>query len=308
MKKLLAVALALALFSCRGGDNAQGNEPQKENIGIALELEPAYAKTPGFSSAMIYPDSIVVVVDSAAHSYIIDKEKSFESVESPDYLWNFVVSAKDENCPPYDTIIVQRRMTDIFGEKGEWDKDRCLFSSQGKAFAANIKNEPEIPRKLFSVYPESKPFPKMVMENLKFYYVYNADSAAVPAFISSAKNIVIKDNKISFSDGEKTTDLEIIPLSDYEEVYSEGYNWLFYTKETENCPVLRFKLNAGFDFEKKLLKPEERWISLNVKDMGNFHFDFRSWDNLKRRICVTYPTEEEFQSTMEEGILPDLSE
>ena len=310
MKKLVLAVLALALFSCRGGENAQGNEPQKEkeNTGIFLDLEPAYANSHGYSSATIYPDSIIVVVDSVAHTFLIDKEKSFESIESPDYLWNFVVKGKSENCPPYDTITVERRMTDIFGEKSKWDKDRCLFSGKGDVSAATIKNEPDIPRQMFAAYPQSKPFPELVFENVKFYIGYQVDSAKVPSFCYTTKTIVIKDNKISFSDGEKTEELEMIPLSDYENVYSEGYDWNFSTKETGNCPLLRFRLNAGFDFERKQLKPKERWITIYVGDVGYFQFDFCSWDNLKRRLSVSYPTEEDFQTTMEEGIYPDYSD
>lgn len=310
MKKLVLAALVLALFSCRGGENTQGAEPQKENenTGIFLDLEPAYANSHGYSSATIYPDSIIVVVDSVAHTFFIDKEKSFESIESPDYLWNFVVKGKSENCPPYDTITVERRMTDIFGEKSKWDKDRCLFSGKGDVSAATIKNEPDIPRQMFASYPQSKPFPELLMENAKFYNIYRKDSSEIPSFLWPVNRVVIKDNKITFSGGENDVVLEMVPLSDYEQVYSEGYNWVFTTKATDKYPALKVTLNAGFDFEKKELKPKERWISLFLDDIGEIQFDFQSWDNLKRRICVSYPTEEEFQSTMEEGILPDLSE
>ena len=310
MKKLVLAALSLALFSCRGGENTQGAEPQKENenTGIFLDLEPAYANSHGYSSATIYPDSIIVVVDSVAHTFFIDKEKSFESIESPDYLWNFVVCGKDESCPPYDTITVERRMTDIFGEKSKWDKDRCLFSGKGDVSAATIKNEPDIPRQMFAAYPQSKPFPELLMENAKFYNIYRKDSSEIPSFLWPVNRVVIKDNKITFSGGENDVVLEMVPLSDYEQVYSEGYNWVFTTKATDKYPALKVTLNAGFDFEKKELKPKERWISLFLDDIGEIQFDFQSWDNLKRRICVSYPTEEEFQSTMEEGIYPDYSD
>ena len=84
MKKLLAAALALALFSCRGGENGQetGNQAENESDkGIALQLERIYTQSPFNMSATIYPDSIVVVKDSVCSTYIIDKEKSYETVE-----------------------------------------------------------------------------------------------------------------------------------------------------------------------------------------------------------------------------------
>ena len=308
---LVALAgLALAVSSCRGGQN-NGNEVQN-NIptqkGIDLQMETVYTDNPVSLSATIFPDSIVVVRDSVPHTYVIDKEKSFESIDIMDYVWNFVVSGKGSDCPPCDTISIDMYMTDLYGEKSKWDYDRLILHNGENSTYCRILNEPEIPRRLFANYPESKPFPELVMENTRFYYGYQVDSAKVPGFISAVKRVVIKDNTISFSDGEKTTTLEMIPLSDRESVYSEGYDWYFLTKKTETCPGLSFNLNAGFDFERKQLKPEERWISMYIKDIGEIQFDFRSWDNLKRKISVYYPSEQEFQNTMEEGILPDYSD
>ena len=313
------VGLALAVSSCRGGQNS-GNESQ--NIpstldtqeesplqkGITLELKNAYRDILKVTSATIFADSIVVVCDSVPHTYLIDKEKSFESIEIVDYKWTFVVTGKGEGCPPLDSIEVEMFMKDIYADKERMNSDCCLFWNKSDAQMCYIKNDVEIPRRMFARYPESRPFPELVMENTRFYYGYQVDSAKVPDFISAVKRVVIKDNTISFSDGEKTTTLEMIPLSDREGVYSEGYDWYFLTKKTEFCPELSFNLNAGFDFERKQLKPEERWISLYIKDIGEIQFDFRSWDNLKRKISVYYPSEQEFQNTMEEGILPDCSD
>ncbi|MBR5074546.1 MAG: hypothetical protein IKX26_04870 [Bacteroidales bacterium] len=318
---LMALAsLALVASSCHGGqNNNNGTEGQETSSvetqevsalqkGIALELKNAYRDIFKVSSATFFADSIVVVCDSVPHTYIIDKEKSFESVEIVDYKWTFVVSGKGEGCPPLDSIEVEVFMKDIYADKERMNSDCCLFWNKSDAQMCYIKNDVEIPRRMFAKYPESRPFPELVMENTRFYYGYQVDSAKVPGFISAVKRVVIKDNTISFSDGEKTTTLEMVPLSDRENVYSEGYDWYFLTKETETCPGLSFNLNAGFDFERKQLKPEERWISLYIKDIGEIQFDFRSWDNLKRKISVYYPSEQEFQNTMEEGILPDCSD
>ena len=321
---LMALAcLALVAYSCRGGQN-NGNENGTETQntpstvelqevsplqkGIALELRNAYRDILKVTSATIYADSIVVVCDSVPHTYLIDKEKSSESIEIVDYLWTFVVNGKDADCPHLDSIEVGIFMKDIYGDKERVNSDRCLFWNKDDGQFCYIKNDVVIPRRMFARYPESKPFPELVMENTKFYYGYQVDSAKVPEFISAVKRVVIKDNTISFSDGDKTTTLEMIPLSDYETVYSEGYDWHFSTKATDICPVLRVDLNAGFDFERKQIKPEERWISLYIKDIGEIQFDFRSWDNLKRKISVYYPSEEAFQTQMEEGILPDYSD
>lgn len=309
----LLACFILALSSCRGGQNngveAQNSPAVEDSLkGIELQLKTTYTYNPVPLSATIYPDSIVVVRDGASQIYTIDKEKSFERVDCKDYVWYFMVSARSENCLPCDTIKLELQMTDIYKEKSEWDYDRCCFLYGDSSVYCRVLNEPEIQKGLFADHPESKPFPELVMENARFYYGYQVDSAKVPGFISAVKRVVIKDNTISFSDGEKTTTLEMIPLSDHEDVYSEGYNWNFETKATDFCPQLAITLNAGFDFERKLYKPEQRWISLFLKDIGEIQFTFKSWDNLKRMISVSYPSEHEFQVTMEEGILPDYSD
>ena len=153
MKKLVLAALSLALFSCRGGENTQGAEPQKENenTGIFLDLEPAYANSHGYSSATIYPDSIIVVVDSVAHTFFIDKEKSYETVEFQKYIWNFIVSGKGETSLPWDTIVVDKYRTEIFGEKRQWDMDRFILKTkEGHYF--QIQNEFDLQRRMFVNY------------------------------------------------------------------------------------------------------------------------------------------------------------
>ena len=133
MKKLFAAALVLALFSCRGGENGQGTGNQTENEGdkgIALQLERIYTQSPFNMSATIYPDSIVVVKDSVCSTYIIDKEKSYETVEIQKYIWNFIVSGKGETSLPCDTIVVEKYRTEIFGEKRKWDMDRFILKTK----------------------------------------------------------------------------------------------------------------------------------------------------------------------------------
>ena len=171
MKKLFAAALVLALFSCRGGENGQGTGNQTENEsdkGIALQLERIYTQSPFNMSATIYPDSIVVVKDSVCSTYIIDKEKSYETVEIQKYIWNFIVSGKGETSLPCDTIVVDKYRTEIFGEKRKWDMDRFILKTkEGHYF--QIQNEFDLQRRMFANYPESKPFPELLMENAKFY-------------------------------------------------------------------------------------------------------------------------------------------
>ena len=305
--------LAFAAVSCRGGQN-NGTETQNSTAvedgqkGIELQLKTTYTHNPVPLSATIYPDSIVLVRDGASQVYTIDKEKSFERVDCKDYLWYFMISGRSENCLPCDTIVLELQMTDIYKEKSEWDYDRCMFLYGDSSVYCRVLNEPAIQKRLFADHPESKPFPELVMDDAKFYNVLDLDTAKIPSFLLPVKRVVIKDNKIIFSDGEKTTELEMIPLSDHEDVYSEGYDWNFETKATDFCPQLSITLNAGFDFERKLYKPEQRWITLFLKDIGEIQFTFKSWDNLKRMISVSYPSEHEFQVTMEEGILPDYSD
>ena len=305
-KVFLAVMCMLALYACK--DTPEEVEVKEQPL--VAHLVPSYERTdPVFDSLAVYQDSLLLFKEGKVYSYNIDKENSYEDINDRHYNWNYVVTAADPESPQFKKICIRKFQTEFYGPKDQWnDDDVWLTAPDDKSYSFDIKNEISPVRKTFAKYPESKPFPEWVMENCKFYYEYGADTASVPAVIKNAKQIVIKDYSMILSGDNGSVELKRVPLSDFETVYCEGYDWHFITEETPDIPSLKVNLNAGFDFVKHQLKPEERWITLYIDKMGHYDFDFKSWENLVRKVSVCYPTDEEFENTMEEGILPDYSD
>ena len=100
--------------------------------------------------------------------------------------------------------------------------------------------------------------------------------------------------------------MEIFPLSDNESVYAEGYNWIFTTKPNGDIPRLQWKVNTTFPDRWNDIREKDRWAGLNIDMCGYFDVDFHSWNNLKRKMFINCPTDENYQRTMEEGVLPDI--
>ena len=111
---------------------------------------------------------------------------------------------------------------------------------------------------------------------------------------------------VTVNDGAKSVDLEIYPLSDNESVYAEGYNWIFMTKPNGNIPRLQWEVTTGFPDDWNDVLEKDRWANLNINNCGYYDVDFHSWKNLKRKMFINYPTDEQYQNTMEEGVLPDV--
>lgn len=313
MKKIvyLAVIAIFVLASCKdSGQQKQPDNTPAEGQAAVLDLEFVYGDTLQITSLAVYPDSLVVTNGGVNYAYAIDKENSYEEIEPRYYIWNYAVNAVDPQAVPFAKIAVKKFMTDIFGEKGNWDRDDVLFwKNDGKgADTYTLKNEISLGRKILGSYPESQPYPEMVMENADFVFAYGIDTAKVPGIVRNAKTLVIKDRTFTLSDGKDSVVLNIIPLSDYETVYSEGYDWYFTTEATDKLPSMQIQLNSGFDFVRQQSQPENRWIALYIGDYGYYNFDFKSWENLQRKLSVCYPSDEDFNHTMEEGILPDVSD
>ena len=308
MKKrfLLAAVGALALCACTHRD------PQDKVQPLVAHLEPSYESTmPLADSLAVFPDSIVVFKDGTEHSYVVDKENSYEEINLDHYVWNYVVKAGSPDCPDIVKISIRKYLTEFYGPKDRWNQDNVWFTGAQDPEKVNvfkITNEVSPSRMTFAKYPESQPYPEWIMENARFHFQYGIDSSSVPAVVRNATRVVIKDRSVFLSSDQGSVELKIVPLSDYETVYAEGYDWHFITEAAGELPSMKFDMNAGFDFVRLQIKPEERWICLYIDKMGNFNFDFRSWENLKRKVSVYYPSDEDFESTMEEGILPDCSD
>ena len=88
-------------------------------------------------------------------------------------------------------------------------------------------------------------------------------------------------------------DLAIYPLSDNEKVYSEGYEWIFITKPNGDIPRLQWEVSTCFPDSWNYTAEKDRWTDLSISDCGYYDVDFHSWKNLKRKMFINYPTDED---------------
>lgn len=328
MKKLSLMLIAATLFSC--GNNSTNSTQNAENQSAETKTEqsqPEQKKSvaslkmkknraddpsvPNITMLKITADSLFIIQDDKELAYKIDRKKSKETVNEPYkyYVWNFSIEKSNAQLPDFQEIQVQQYMPEIYGEPDQFSSNLCFITakSNGGDEAMNSYTITEIQglnRKLLDNYPQSKPYPELVFDVNKFNAFQNT-KAQMPDFVVNAKKITVKGSKITFFDGTKSTDLEILPLSDLENVYSEGYNWLFVTKAENGMPSVEWNINTGFPTRWAEVPENERGSMLTIQDCGYFDVKFKSWDNLKRGISACYPNDQVYEDIMEQGVLPD---
>ena len=320
MKKisLFLLACATILASC-GGSNQNQNTTNTDSAAVEAQAQQAaFVKLhkwsndcPNITGLKITADTLYITQDGKDLAYKIDRDKSCEKVEFKKYEWIFAVSKCDAQAADYKQITVMSHLTDIYGEPAEYEEDLCCFNTQEDkeclfTHACEVDDIQGLDRQHFANYPVSKPMPELVFDTKMFTAYSFKDVIPAPEIIANAKKITIKGSAVTVSDGAKSVDLEIYPLSDNEQVYSEGYNWIFTTKPNGDILRLQWKVNTYFPDRWNDTPEKDRWANLSVNNCGYFDVDFHSWKNLKRKMFVNYPTDEEYQKTMEEGVLPDV--
>lgn len=322
MKKISIILLACAamLVSCGGGNNINNTantdsatiETNAQQTAI-VKLHKWSNDCPNITALRITADSLYVIQDGKDFAYKIDRDKSCEKVDFKKYEWIFAVSKCDAQTPDYKQITVMSHLTEIYGEPVEYEEDLCYFDTKEDkqrifTHACEVDEIQGLDRQYFANYPVSKPMPELVFDTKKFsaYSITNAIPA--PEIIANAKKISIKDSTVTVNDGAKSLDLAIYPLSDNEMVYSEGYKWIFITKPNGDIPRLQWEVSTCFPDSWNNTAEKDRWTDLSIGDCGYYDVDFHSWKNLKRKMFINYPTDEEYQKTMDEGVLPDVSD
>lgn len=322
MKKISLIlwACAAMLVSCGGGNNTNNTANTDSAVVETNDQQAAIVKLhkwsndcPNITGLKITADSLYVTQDGKDFAYKIDRDKSCEKVEFEKYEWIFAVSKCNAQTPDYKQITVMSHLTEIYGEPDEYEEDLCCFDTKEDkerlfTHACEVDGIQGLDRQHFANYPVSKPMPELVFDTKMFsaYSITNAIPA--PEIIANAKKISIKDSTITVDDGSKSVDLAIYPLSDNERVYSEGYEWIFITKPNGDIPRLQWEVNTSFPDSWNDIPEKERWVNLSIDKCGYYDVDFHSWKNLKRKMFINYPTDEEYQRTMEEGIYPDVED
>ena len=314
---LFLLGYATMFVSC-GGSNNTNNTSNTDSAAEIKTQQPAIVKLhkwsngcPNITGLKITADTLYVTQDGKDFAYKIDRDKSSEKVEFKKYEWIFVVSKCDAQALDYKQINVMSHLSEIYGEPDQFDDNLCYFDTKEDkqrmfTHACEIDDIQGLKRQFFANYPVSKPMPELVFDTKKFTAYSLKDAIPAPEIIANAKKISIKGSTVTVNDGTKSVDLEIYPLSDNESVYAEGYDWIFTTKPHGNIPRLQWEVNTGFPDDWNDVLEKDRWANLNINNCGYYDVDFHSWKNLKRKMFINYPTDEQYQNTKDEGVLPDV--
>ena len=314
---LFLLACATMLVSCGGSNNTNNTSNTdsaaeiKTQQSVIVKLHKWSNGCPNITGLKITADTLYVTQDGKDFAYKIDRDKSSEKVEFKKYEWIFVVSKCDAQALDYKQINVMSHLSEIYGEPDQFDDNLCYFDTKEDkqhlfTHACEIDDIQGLKRQFFANYPVSKPMPELVFDTKKFTAYSLNDAIPAPEIIANAKKISIKGSTVTVNDGTKSVDLEIYPLSDNESVYAEGYDWIFTTKPNGNIPRLQWEVNTGFPDDWNDVLEKDRWANLNINNCGYYDVDFHSWNNLKRKMFINYPTDEQYQNTKDEGVLPDV--
>lgn len=141
--------------------------------------------------------------------------------------------------------------------------------------------------------------PELVFDNLEFHGL--SDATNVAPVVANAKKIVFKGDKMTISDGKNETVCQLDLKSSSEEANPDAYYWIFSTIGNDNLPETNVSIQAEYE-EACIARnedPKERPISLFFEGMGHLYpKKFNSWDNLKRKLTKSYPSDEEYEQTI----------
>lgn len=331
MKQLSLIAVAALLMSCGGGSqNQTATETAADSTSTAasneqptteyvLSLDTQTSGAAPLATVRITDNNVTInQKDGKSFDYKVNRAQSGESIYNDFYQWTFAIERLSPDAPDFVTMEICDYMTEIYGEPSQFTHNTCILVTpayrEGEGFndgegLSYITNKIELPRQYFDKYPTSEPYPELVFEATKFTHYDDGGAHPLPDVIANAKKISVIDSKLTATDGANSIDLEIMPLSDYERVYSEGYVWGFTTKPAGDTPSLQWEINTGFPDGWSDIPEDERWVNVVISDCGYYsNVKFHSWSNLKRKMSVCYPDDDEYQTTMDEGVYPDVEE
>lgn len=306
MKKhlLLFSAAALFLASCGGGPIKSGTLYSYDVTKSDAFENTDLSTMPDISNISVQGNYVTIKIGEKEYDYTIDKKESFEGVLSTSsdyYTYVCYVNKYQSDAPDLKRVRIHKFMTD-FLVRGEGDFDYFSLISQNDDFYPyEIKGSVDIPPHFFASYDETD-LPEL--EATKVTYIYNPDATdidQVPSAIKDATGFVIKGTTFTLTDGTNSTTLPIFDCSDKESMSGKYYQYSFYTKATNGCPKMFFMMAEN---------PESGSIMAFIdneetgKELGGFtitHNDFKSWENLKRKICVCYPIEEDYEKWAKEN-------
>ena len=303
MKKnlLLFSVAALMLASC-GGPIKTG--PQYTlNITKATDITDIdTAKMPAFSSVSIQGDYLTLKEGAIEYDYRIQKDKSFEAVmynTSAYYSFFIYVEKYSADAPNLKYVRINEFM-DEYMTRQEHNTDYvAVITANDDFYPYDIKGKIDLPRQFFPIHDETD-LPLLKAENVDyFWYQDETDTAKVPDLIKAVTEFTIKDSTFTIGFGGQKYALPIYPCSDQETLGSKYYVYSFYTKPANGLPNLYVSMWKNKDGDLQVFVDDKD----NDLELGGFivaQDDFKSWDNLGRKICVCYPADEEYNDWLKE--------
>ena len=308
MKKFIFAALvAVGLMSCGVEVVKTGPEYSFELVKSADFEDVDTSKLLDIGGIKVQGDYVSIEQFGTYYDYKIDKVNSYECVEpgSPAYYaWWFFIEKVSPAAFNYDALMVKKYMDESWGEDPEMTDYVNIFEkgynkNGGYCRPYDVKGRVDIPRHFLPNYSETK-LPEIQFSDFDFRTAMDYDSKKMPVVLADAKSIVIKGTNVEISDGTKTVKLDIYPYSD-RELFGEDdpdffYTYRFVTKAAEGFPKMSFAVQVS-EYEENPL-----FVLMSDEDadgdlMGGFTMerkDFKSWGNLKRKICVCYPSDEDY--------------
>ncbi|MBP5364617.1 MAG: hypothetical protein J6Y82_01675 [Bacteroidales bacterium] len=141
--------------------------------------------------------------------------------------------------------------------------------------------------------------PELVFDNLEFHGL--SDATNVAPVVANAKKIVFKGDKMTISDGKNETVCQLDLNSSTEEANPDAYYWIFSTIGNDNLPETNVSIQTEYE-EACIARnedPKQRPIKIFFDTMGNLYpKNFNSWNNLRRKLASTYPSDEEYEQVL----------
>lgn len=297
MKKLLFLfsMAALMLASC-GGPIKTGTLYSYDVVKSDAFVDTDTSKMPPLTSINVQGNYVTLKNGAQEYDYRIDKQESFEAVldiTSTYYTFILYVEKVTSSAPDLKYVRLNAFMDDfLVREESDFDYV-AVITTNDDFWPYEVKGKVDIPRKTLSLYDETD-LPKLVATNLE--YLCNpehTDKETVPDIIKNATGFTIEGTTFTLTDGTNTVSQSIYPCSDKEGLDGKYYSYSFYTKKTDKCPALCFMM--ADDGEGNIIAfVDDKDTKAEYGGFSVAHSDFKSWENLKRKICVCYPTDDAY--------------
>lgn len=298
MKKLLFLfsMAAMVLASCGALEKKSGPIYGFDVIKTAAFKEVDTAKVPMVTGVKIQGKYVTITQDGQDYDYMIMPGDSFEGVlfdTKEYYSWIFYLVQDKTSCPYYKKMRVSKYMSEFLPADPIMFDYIWIYNNDDDIFPYEIKGKFDLPRQILKDYDQTS-LPELNFSAVEYIEEEDSDPTAVPDFLKNAKSFVVKGTQVNISDGTNTTTLDIFPCSDLETFSNTNYFWEFYTKPVNGGPVINFVMAKRTKDDNYVILATDAFTQAPLGMFLVRDSDFKNPDNLKRKICVCYPYDDDY--------------